>query len=92
MVSGSVARLHRKEVAAGTLGKRIGIDQLPEPSRMVRLDQMGKLVNDHIVEDPGWECGQTIRDPNACVRRCARTPAQSLAGRELDLGRRREVV
>ena len=82
----------------GALEVRIAGEQVVERRGVVRLEQMGELVQDHVVGDPQRHRAQAIGQPDAAVRRGARPPAPVLVAHpadgergQRDLRARREV-
>ena len=51
----SMTERDRGEEPFGPLGPRVPGDEPVETGRVVRLDQMGEFVHDHVVENPGGE-------------------------------------
>lgn len=48
---------HGDEIAAGAFGQLVPADEVPEARPVRGVDQMGELMGDDVVEDPGGELG-----------------------------------
>ena len=52
---------------AGPLRQRVAVDQPPERGRVVGHGQVGELVDEHVVADPGGPGGEPVREADGAV-------------------------
>ena len=75
---------HAFEVAAGPLGAREAVDERPEVGPVPGHEQVGELVDQDVVDDPGRHPLQPGREPDGAVGRRARSPPAALVGDPAD--------
>lgn len=73
--SGSGVELLGHEKAAGPLGARVPVHDLPEAGAVAGLDEVGELVHDDVVDDPLGVVAQGGGEPDTPVVDGARPPA-----------------
>ena len=63
------------EVALRLVRAGVAVDPRPERRRVARLQQVGQLVDQHVVDDPAGHLLQPVAEPDGAVARGARAPA-----------------
>src|SRR5262249_35270097 len=66
------------QVAARALGLGVAVDPLPERRAVAGLEQVGQLVQQDVVDDPGGHAAQLGGQPDGAVVRGAGAPAAVL--------------
>src|SRR5690625_371416 len=67
------------EEPASALGPWVASDELPELIAVVADEQVRQLVYQHIVQDPGGNTFEPVRDADRTIIRCTRAPADPLS-------------